>query len=80
MRFADGARLSRRKKRTLSVSIGIAGLETKDDTIDTLIKRCGLYGAYVTRFKHSKAKQDFHAECLQEHNVNQCIQSANAKN
>jgi diguanylate cyclase (GGDEF)-like protein/PAS domain S-box-containing protein len=27
------------KKRTLSISIGIAGLETKDDTIDTLIKR-----------------------------------------
>jgi diguanylate cyclase (GGDEF)-like protein/PAS domain S-box-containing protein len=27
------------EKRTLSLSIGIAGLETKDDTIDTLIKR-----------------------------------------
>ncbi len=27
------------EKRTLSISIGIAGLETKNDTIDTLVKR-----------------------------------------
>ncbi len=41
-------------KRTLSVSIGIAGLETKNDTIDTLVKRAD--GAMYASKQSGKSK------------------------
>ena len=42
------------EKRTLSVSIGIAGIETKDDTIDTLVKRAD--GAMYASKQSGKSK------------------------
>jgi PleD family two-component response regulator len=42
------------EKRTLSLSIGIAGLETKDDTIDTLVKRTD--GAMYSSKQSGKSK------------------------
>ena len=40
--------------RTLSISIGIAGLETKDDTLDTLVKRAD--GAMYMSKQSGKSK------------------------
>jgi diguanylate cyclase (GGDEF)-like protein len=42
------------EKRTLSLSIGIAGLETEDDTIDTLVKRAD--GAMYSSKQSGKSK------------------------
>ena len=42
------------EKRTLSISIGIAGLETKNDTIDTLVKRAD--GAMYASKQSGKSK------------------------
>jgi diguanylate cyclase (GGDEF)-like protein len=44
----------RGEKCTLSVSIGIAGLETKNDTIDTLVKRAD--GAMYSSKQSGKSK------------------------
>ena len=44
----------RGEKRTLTISIGIAGLETKNDTIDTLVKRAD--GAMYSSKQSGKSK------------------------